>query len=117
STAAATATVAEKAQALGKLLDEIKLDRDKAEQTLNNALQHFTDAASAAEQLQREVKPRMDEAQRNNAPQLPALRMLLEIMHPSMYQLQQAVVQHMLGTLNLSHAADARARSRMIQGL
>src|SRR5207244_2329438 len=86
---AAANSIEAKAKSLGEVLQQLEAATKTAEENLNRAIQHFTEAAQSAETLNRDTRTRMNDPAVD--PQTKAaLKTLSSVFSPSIFRLGQA---------------------------
>jgi hypothetical protein len=123
--AAASASVAEsisptagqslndKADALGKLVKAIHDERLDALADLNNAIQHYRDAGSAAKLYVGALDPIIKDPNNAQRPEKDAWQNLEDTINPAAYNMQEALAQRQLASLYLSQIDDDNRRAQL----
>ncbi len=102
---------------VAKLAEQIKADRDKAQQALSNARQHYADAKTAADTLKTELNTRMNQPSFTDDPRVAAWKKYLEVFNPQEYQFSMATVDRSMGMMFSNQAMGLTARIRLAKGL
>ncbi|MEO6437430.1 MAG: hypothetical protein ABIP55_16925, partial [Tepidisphaeraceae bacterium] len=87
-----------------------------AEQQLTESVSHFEQAASAAQQLQQDIQPRVREMPADNAMR-KSLDALLQVYNPTVFKLGQANANLVLANLHASRAQTMIERQKVIAEL
>ncbi len=112
-----TATISsDTAALLAETADTDQLFTD-AESRLTEALQQFEGAAGQATQFSSALRNRISTLPPTNSPETPVDRILLDVVNPNVYRLQQARTEHLLGRLYASQAASYGLRQQMVTEL
>lgn len=106
-----------KAARLADLSKNVQTELDAARQQLIGAATHFDAAASASQDLSRELSAKMRDPAAAAAPERNAWKQILEMFHPAGYKLREAVAQQTLGVLDTEQAAQLSQRSQMQEEL
>jgi hypothetical protein len=103
----------EKADALSKLVQTIAAERSDALSNLNNAIQHYRDAASAAAEYIAALDLKINDPANANRPEQDAWKNLKDTINPAVYHMNEALAQRQLGELYLAQVDDDNRRSAL----
>jgi hypothetical protein len=111
--ASADVSLNDKADELGKLLDQLKRERSDALADLNNASQHNRDAAKAGQDYFAILDTLIKEPANAQRPEQNGWKNLQAVAHPSIYRLKEALAQRELGEMYMSELEDINSLSRL----
>jgi hypothetical protein len=105
----------DKADALDKLVQQIARERSDALSELNNALQHYRDAAKSAQDFAGIVGPKISDLASSHPqrPDLTGWKTLQAVTHPALYQLKIALAKRQLAELYVAEINDDTLRSQL----
>ncbi|MCC6422936.1 MAG: hypothetical protein IT447_05610 [Phycisphaerales bacterium] len=97
-------SIQNQAARLVELSKNVQTELDAAQQLLASTATHFDAAASAAQDLNRDLSAKMRDPAAAAAPERAAWKQLLEAFQPSGFKLRQAEAQQTLGVLHTEQA-------------
>ena len=95
-------SINDKADALGKLIEQISHERSDALANLNNAIQHYRDAATAGQEYFAILDPKIKDPANAQRPEIDAWKNLQAVANPAVYRMQEALARRQLAELYLS---------------
>ncbi|MBV8780524.1 MAG: hypothetical protein JO353_03935 [Phycisphaerae bacterium] len=110
--AVAGGSLNQKAEALGKLADQIKRERTDVETNLRDAMTHYTDASTAAQEVYQKYDRLANDPTSASKAELPAWKDLRDLYNPAKYKLDIATIQRQLGSMYLDEIASITARQQ-----
>jgi hypothetical protein len=103
----------DKAEALGKLVDEIKQERTDALSDLNNAIHHYSEAAVAGQDFYASLDTKIKDPANMNRPEMDAWKNLQAIGGPANYHIKEALAQRQLAELYVSAVDNDNRRAKL----
>jgi hypothetical protein len=103
----------DKADALKKLIDQIKGERSDALADLNNSSLHNRDAAKAGQEYFAILDPLIKEPANATRPEQDGWKNLQAVVHPAVYRLNEALALRQLGELHMGELYDGKRLSQL----
>ena len=115
--AAAGASLSEKADALSKLQDDLKNRRTTVEATLRDSIQHYVEAATAAQDVYAKYDTKIKDPSNSTREESVAWTDLQKLYNPANFKLDAATAQRQLATVYASEVFNIVSRQQMIAGV
>jgi hypothetical protein len=109
-------TIAAKSAVLTRITEELDKERTEAAELLRSAVTHFTDAANAANDLERQLSAHQGQITKE-LPEKEAWEAMKHIYSTSTYWLQKALAQQTLAMAQTHRVGELQRRARIAQAL
>jgi hypothetical protein len=106
-------SINDKAEALGKLVQQISQERSEALSNLNSAIQHYRDAVSAGQTYFASIDPRIRDSANAQRPEMDAWKNLEDVANPAVYKMQEALAERQLAELYAMEVNNDATRSAL----